>query len=46
MNEIKEAGIIVNPYTVNEEEHMRIVIKVNPDSIITNEVERLNNLLK
>lgn len=46
MREIKEAGIIVNPYTVNEEEHMEMVIKVNADSIITNEVEKLYNLLK
>lgn len=46
MKEIREAGIIVNPYTVNEEEHMKMVIKVKPNSIITNEVERLYNLLK
>ncbi len=46
MKEIKDAGIIVNPYTVNEEEHMNMVIKANVNSIITNEVERLHNLLK
>lgn len=46
MKEIREAGITVNPYTVNEEEHMKMVIKVKPNSIITNEVERLYNLLK
>lgn len=46
MKEIREAGIIVNPYTVNEEEHMKMVIKAKPNSIITNEVERLYNLLK
>jgi len=46
MKEIKEAGIIVNPYTVNEEEHMKMVMKFKVDSIITNEVERLYNLLK
>ena len=46
MKEIKAAGIMVNPYTVNEEEHMKMVIKVNVDSIITNEVEKLYNLLK
>lgn len=45
MREIKSAGIMVNPYTVNEEEHMKMVMSVKPDSIITNEVERLNNLL-
>lgn len=45
MKEIKEAGIVVNPYTVNEEEHMKMVIKVRTDSIITNEVERLRKIL-
>ena len=45
MREIKEAGIIVNPYTVNEEEHMKMVMKFKVDSIITNEVERLYKLL-
>ncbi|MDR3595386.1 glycerophosphodiester phosphodiesterase [Clostridium sp.] len=45
MKEIKEAGIVVNPYTVNKEEHMKMVIKVRPDSIITNEIEKLYNLL-
>lgn len=46
MKEIREAGIIVNPYTVNEEEHMKMVIKAKPNSIITNEVEKLYNTLK
>lgn len=45
MKEIKEAGIEVNPYTVNEEVHMKMVIDLKPNSIITNEVERLYNLL-
>ncbi|EHJ01295.1 glycerophosphoryl diester phosphodiesterase [Clostridium sp. DL-VIII] len=45
VKEIQEAGIEINPYTVNEEEHMKMVIKFNTDSIITNEVERLHNLL-
>jgi glycerophosphoryl diester phosphodiesterase len=45
MKEIKKSGIEVNPYTVNEEEHMKMVIEVKADSIITNEVEKLNNLL-
>lgn len=44
MKEIKDAGIMVNPYTVNEEEHMNMVMKVKADSIITNEVEKLYNL--
>lgn len=46
MKEIKDAGIRVNPYTVNEEEHMKMVIKAGVDGIITNEVEKLNNLKK
>ncbi len=45
VKEIQEAGIEINPYTVNEEEHMKMVIKLNTNSIITNEVERLYNLL-
>ncbi|WP_238917202.1 glycerophosphodiester phosphodiesterase [Clostridium sp. YIM B02555] len=45
MREIKEAGIMVNPYTVNEEEHMKMVIRVKPDCIITNEIEKLYNLI-
>lgn len=46
MKEIKQGGIRVNTYTVNEEDHMKMVIEAGVDSIITNEVERLNNLLK
>lgn len=46
MKEIKDAGIMVNPYTVNEEEHMNMVMKVKVDSIITNEVEKLYNLIQ
>lgn len=42
--EIKSAGIKVNPYTVNELEDMKKVIEVGVDSIITNEIEILNNL--
>ncbi len=45
VKEIQEAGIEINPYTVNEEEHMKMVVKLNTNSIITNEVERLYNLL-
>ena len=39
MEEIKNAGIKVNPYTVNDVEDMKKVIEVGVDSIITNEVE-------
>ena len=42
---IKAAGIKVNTYTVNKEEHMKMVIRAGADSIITNEVERLNKIL-
>jgi glycerophosphoryl diester phosphodiesterase len=42
--EIKSAGIKVNTYTVNELEDMKKVIEVGVDSIITNEIEILNNL--
>lgn len=44
MNEIKNAGIMVNPYTVNSMEDMRRVIDTGADSIITNEIEKLNAL--
>lgn len=42
---IKAAGIKVNTYTVNKEKHMKMVIKAGADSIITNEVEKLNKIL-
>lgn len=42
---IKAAGIKINTYTVNEEEYMKMVIRAGADSIITNEVEILNNVL-
>lgn len=44
MQEIKKAGIKVNPYTVNDVRDMKKVIEVGVDSIITNEVEVLNIL--
>jgi len=44
MKEIKNAGIKVNPYTVNNIEDMKKVIEVGAHSIITNEVELLNIL--
>jgi glycerophosphoryl diester phosphodiesterase len=45
MKEIKNTGIKVNPYTVNNVEDMKSVIELGVDSIITNEVELLNTLL-
>ena len=45
MEEIKNAGIKVNPYTVNEMEDMKKVIGGGVHSIITNEVETLYKLI-
>ena len=45
MKEIKNTGIKVNPYTVNNVEDMKSIIELGVDSIITNEVELLNTLL-
>lgn len=42
--EIREAGIKINPYTVNTEEYMKMVIEAGTDSVITNEVELFNSL--
>ena len=44
MEEIKSARIRVNTYTVNSAEYMKKVIEVGADSIITNEIEILNNI--
>lgn len=46
MKEIKESGIKINTYTVNSVADMKKVISVGVDGIITNEVEKLNKLLK
>lgn len=46
MEDLKNAGIKVNPYTVNNLEDMKKVIDAGVDSIITNEVEMLNKLIK
>jgi len=45
MKEIKDGGIKVNTYTVNNSEDMKSIIELGVDSIITNEVELLNTLL-
>ena len=44
MEEIKNSGIKVNSYTVNNVDDMKKVIEGGVDSIITNEVEMLNKL--
>jgi glycerophosphoryl diester phosphodiesterase len=45
MEEIKNEGIRINTYTVNNLDDMKKVIGAGADSIITNEVELLNTLL-
>lgn len=44
--EIREAGIKINPYTVNTEEEMKMVIEAGTDSVITNEVELFNRIVQ
>ena len=44
--EIREAGIKINPYTVNTEEEMKMVVEAGTDSIITNEVELFNRIVQ
>lgn len=46
MKEIRNGGIKVNPYTVNEPGDMKKVIEAGADSIITNEVELLYALTR
>lgn len=46
LSEIKNEGIMVNPYTINTEEDMLKVLKLGVDSIITNEIELLGSILK
>jgi len=46
MKEIKASGIKINTYTVNSVADMKKVISAGVDGIITNEVEKLNTLLK
>lgn len=46
IKEIKESGIKINTYTVNSVADMKKVISAGVDGIITNEVEKLNTLLK
>lgn len=43
---INKEGILINPYTVNEISDMKEVINLKVNSIITNEVEKLNELIK
>ncbi|MGN0144863.1 MAG: glycerophosphodiester phosphodiesterase family protein, partial [Clostridium sp.] len=43
--EIKKAGIKINPYTINSKEYMIKVIDAGVDSLITNEVELLKEYI-
>lgn len=42
---IKESGVIVNTYTVNEEKHMERLIELGIEGIITNYPDRLAKLI-
>lgn len=42
---IKKNGIKINTYTVNEETHMKKLIELGIDGIITNYPDRLKKIL-
>jgi glycerophosphoryl diester phosphodiesterase len=44
MGGIKKSGIIINPFTVNEEAHMRMMISMGMDGIITDYPDKLINI--
>lgn len=46
LKEIQKNNILVNPYTINDEEIMKKLIEFKIDSIITNYPDKLNKLLK
>lgn len=46
VDNIKKSGIAINAFTVNEEKHMRILMELGIDGIITNYPDALANLLK
>lgn len=46
VNDIKKNGIMINAYTVNEEEHMKRLIELEIDGIITNYPDKLESILK
>ncbi len=45
VNEVKKEKILINPYTVNKEEDMLNLIKMEVDGIITNYPDKLHKLL-
>lgn len=45
INNIKKAGLMLNPYTVDEESYMKFFIDEGVDGIITNYPDKLNKIL-
>lgn len=43
--DIRCKGLLVNPYTVNEEVHMRKLLSLGVDGIITNRPDKLNEIM-
>jgi glycerophosphoryl diester phosphodiesterase len=46
VTQIKESGLTINTYTVNEEEDMEALIGLEIDGIITNHPDKLNRVLQ
>lgn len=46
MSGCKESGIMVNPFTVNNEDHMRYMIGLGVSGIITDYPDRLSQIIK
>ncbi|MBU3194383.1 glycerophosphodiester phosphodiesterase [Clostridium algidicarnis] len=46
VDDIKSKNILINTYTVNDENHMKTLINLGIDGIITNYPDKLSNLLK
>lgn len=45
IKQVKDSGIKINPYTINDEKYMKFFIENNIDGIITNYPDKLNKLL-
>lgn len=46
VRQIKNSGTMINTYTVNKEEHMKALIKLGIDGIITNYPDKLKKILQ
>lgn len=46
IHRVKEAGIMINTWTVNEESDMKKFLEYKVDGIITNYPDKLNNIMK